>query len=717
MLSKKVDFVAAVPVWGQGLEQEMNVSILFRLEPVAAGGSYRLRLAASSAYQIFINGEFYAMGPARAGHGYYRVDEYEITEALRQESNTVDILVAGYNNNSFYWIDVPPFLAAELLRDGAVEACTAPSGSAFCGYRYAERVQKVQRYSFQRNFAEVYDYRQGRTDFSAPLPLVRADAAEKIFIERGIFYPRYEREEAKSVICTGQVSVSEKPQYFMDRAITQIGPKLKGFPMEELTVCSAWEAQKLDFTPKEKSVRRLAAASGGPAENRIPLEDNAYAVLDMGRNMSGLIGLTVRCEKETVLYVLFDEILGGGDPDRVDFLRLGTSSVVMWRLPAGTYKLLTFEPYVFRYLKIVAACGGAVVSDVHLRRVGFPMPEKRTVTDNPKIRAVFDAAVETFRQNTCDIFMDCASRERGGWLCDSFFTARAEKTLTGRSEVERNFLENFLQPASFACLPEGMLPMCYPGDHYDGVFIPNWAMWYVIELEEYFIRTGDRELIGAARERVYALLRYFRRFENGDGLLEKLESWIFVEWSRSNELVQDVNFPTNMLYVRMKRAMAALYGDRALAEEADALAGKIKELSFNGTFFCDNLVYRDGVAVPSGECTESCQYYAFHTGVATREEYPALWETLLHSFGPQRKQHNPYPEVAFSNAFIGNYLRLDLLMRFGYEQEVLENIEGYLYYMAEKTGTLWENDGDYASCSHGFASHVVCWLDRLGLLA
>ena len=30
-----------------------------------------------------------------------------------------------------------------------------------------------------------------------------------------------------------------------------------------------------------------------------------------------------------------------------------------------------------------------------------------------------------------------------------------------------------------------MLPMCYPADHYDGNFIPNWAMWFVLELEEY----------------------------------------------------------------------------------------------------------------------------------------------------------------------------------------------------------------------------------------
>jgi alpha-L-rhamnosidase len=75
--------------------------------------------------------------------------------------------------------------------------------------------------------------------------------------------------------------------------------------------------------------------------------------------------------------------------------------------------------------------------------------------------------------------MDCPTRERAGWLCDSFFTARAEKVFTGENAIEYNFLENFLLPEKFEHLPKGMLPMCYPSDHYDKVFIPNWAMWFV----------------------------------------------------------------------------------------------------------------------------------------------------------------------------------------------------------------------------------------------
>ena len=91
-------------------------------------------------------------------------------------------------------------------------------------------------------------------------------------------------------------------------------------------------------------------------------------------------------------------------------------------------------------------------------------------------------------------------------------------------------------PPKFAHLPDGMLPMCYPADHNDGVFIPNWALWFVVELEEYLARSGDRETVDALRPRVLRLFDYFKKFRNEDGLLEKLESWVFVEWSAANSL-------------------------------------------------------------------------------------------------------------------------------------------------------------------------------------
>lgn len=112
-----------------------------------------------------------------------------------------------------------------------------------------------------------------------------------------------------------------------------------------------------------------------------------------------------------------------------------------------------------------------------------------------------------------------------------------------------------------------------------------------------------------------------------------------------------------------------------------------------------------------------CQYFAFFFGVASPATHAKLWQTLCNEFGPERKKTKAHSDVHIANSFIGNVLRMELLSRAAKSQQILDESTSYLLYMADRTGTLWENDGAYASCNHGFASHVVhsLYRDVLGL--
>lgn len=172
-----------------------------------------------------------------------------------------------------------------------------------------------------------------------------------------------------------------------------------------------------------------------------------------------------------------------------------------------------------------------------------------------------------------------------------------------------------------------------------------------------------------------------------------------------------------MLYYLFKKALCELYGDESLGKEADELRKVIREKSRIDQFFCDNSVYGDdGIARLSGEITETCQYYAFFTGVASKEEDGELWNIIVNDFGPDRAKTGKWEKIHPSNAFIGNYLRCDLLRMAGLNEKLDEDIRGYFDYMAQTTGTLWEHVNTSASCNHGFASHVLVWLDHLGYM-
>ena len=314
--------------------------------------------------------------------------------------------------------------------------------------------------------------------------------------------------------------------------------------------------------------------------------------------------------------------------------------------------------------------------------------------------------------------MDCPSRERAGWLCDSYFSSITERALTGQTAVSENFLENYALPERFEFLPDGMIPMCYPADHNDGVFIPNWSLWFILQLEDYARNGGDPQLVAQLEPRVTDLLGYFSKFENENNLLEKLESWVFVEWSRANDFVQDVNYPTNMLYSTALACAGQLYGNDEWLRKSNDVREAVLNQSYNGEFFVDNAIREEnGELTITGNTTEACQYYAFFFNIATPESHPELWKKIANDFGPNRNDQVIYPTVFRANAFIGNYLRMDILSRYNLQGQLISEIQDYFYSMADLTGTLWENMQSHASCNHGFASFIayVLYRDVLGI--
>ncbi len=712
-------FLSAKPVWPEGRETEKNLFVGFRavvtLPEQDDPHGLVLRTTGSTLYRVTVNGAFCGHGPARGPHGYYRIDEWRPGELFRPGPNVLALEVAGYNANSYYLLDQPSFLRAELVLGNRILASTGGEGAAFEATILDQRVQKVQRYSFQRPFIELYhltpEWDQWRSDPGSPFtPVTCTVTQDKQPLPRRVPYTNCSIEPAVTLVSSGTMRRKGKAgKIWRDRSLTRIGPKLGGYPEKELEEVISTELQHIENQTNESLESTLLP------EQSLELSPMGFHILDLGMNRSGFPRLTIECATPVKVQVLFDEFLQNGD---VNWRRLGCVNALTYELTPGKYELESFEPYTARYLKVLATEGACTVSKIGMRtyenpdtgRAAFSAPDER-------LNHLFEAGRATFAQNAVDIFMDCPHRERAGWLCDSFFTARSAMALSGNTLVEKNFIENYLLPEHFAHLPKGMLPMCYPADHNDGVFIPNWALWFVVQLGEYLERSGDRALVDALQPRVLELFDYFKPFENEDGLLEKLESWVFIEWSEANHFVQDVNYPSNMLYAGALATTSRLYGIPALGEKAAQIRETVRQQAGRGMFFVDNAKRVEGRLEVQENRSEVCQYYAFYFSVATPESHPELWRILRDEFGPARKHTKAHGEVHPANSFIGNMLRAELLSRQGHCQQLLEESIDYLHYMAERTGTLWENVHDNASLNHGFASHIVHTLyrDVLGL--
>lgn len=677
-------------VWAEGQKNQMNRAFAFVLD-LGKKQMGEICLSAASCYKVIADGKLMGFGPNRTAHGYARAAVYPFN------AQYITVEVQSHFVPNFCWVKREPFFACVLKTESGKEYFAED----FNCFALSDRVQKVRRYSFQRGFCETYINEKDRTAlyFCKPqnaFPRVKTEKAElPHLLPSETLNPALSEIFAEKVIDSGYCKTSPEIAVYVDRTETLIGTVLEGFKRGE------WQ----DFSTDEiSSIIYLSGVKSG---------DYAYETLDFSRIVTGIVEVEIIAGNAGEVFFAFDEILSDEKLKTIKPFRGDTANVFKWTVKkAGVYNLSAFEPYAFRYANVITSAG--VKANVKVRAYENPEAGKMLFEcDDKKIERIMEAARHTFAHNAVDLLTDCPSRERAGWLSDSFFSSVAERVFTGDNKVERAFLQNYIL-ADKSGHPKGMIPRCYPADYYeeDG-FIPNWSLWYILEIYKYFTQYGYDETVEKSRANVEGILNYFVDFENEFGVLEDLKGWIFVEWSAANnsDHVNGINVPSNACYYASLLAAAKVYGIKGLKEKAEKVKDYLLKNAYVDGFFVDNLIRNEkGDIIPTENYTETCQYYMFFFKCADKHTHKELFDKMLNEYGksdnsasggnPVKKQLTP------SNMIYGVYMRLELLMREQKRVELLNECVRYFYDMTQKTGTLWENNTASASCDHGFASYV-----------
>lgn len=677
-------------VWAEGQKNQMNRAFAFVLD-LGKKQMGEICLSAASCYKVIADGKLMGFGPNRTAHGYARAAVYPFN------AQYITVEVQSHFVPNFCWVKREPFFACVLKAESGKEYFAED----FNCFALSDRVQKVRRYSFQRGFCETYINEKDRTAlyFCKPQNVffrVKTEKAElPHLLPSETLNPALSEIFAEKVIDSGYCKTSPEIAVYVDRTETLIGTVIEGFKRGECQDFSTDEISRITY---------LSGAKSG---------DYAYETLDFSRIVTGIVEVEIIAGNAGEVFFAFDEILSDEKLKTIKPFRGETANVFKWTVKkAGVYNLSAFEPYAFRYANVITSAG--VKANVKVRAYENPEAGKMLFEcDDKKIEQIMEAARHTFAHNAVDLLTDCPSRERAGWLSDSFFSSVAERVFTGDNKVERAFLQNYIL-ADKSKHPKGMIPRCYPADYYeeDG-FIPNWSLWYILEIYKYFTQYGYDETVEKSRANVEGILNYFVDFENEFGVLEDLKGWIFVEWSAANnsDHINGINVPSNACYYASLLAAAKVYGIKGLKEKAEKVKDYLLKNAYVDGFFVDNLIRNEkGDIVPTENYTETCQYYMFFFKCADKYTHKELFDKMLNEYGksdssasggnPVKKQLTP------SNMIYGVYMRLELLMREQKRVELLNECVRYFYDMTQKTGTLWENNTASASCDHGFASYV-----------
>ena len=607
-----------------------------------------LILSASAFYTVFFNNTLVSYGPERTADGYSRIREIPI----REKNINIEIVIYDYGVPSLDKDFGQSFFGCEILNEGNIVAST-DDFKAFASTKY---ISKTIKYSYQRGFVERFDLRN------------ILDKELETFEVKSIHLLNGFRDKCQyKQECFSLVKESTFTEFDKVNIPNYINPNDSNFNLNK------------DFFK----------------------EINGYKCFEyqLKQEKSGLLKFKIKSKFEGCkVFIVFDEYLIDG---KWTYGRSSCNDLITIDLDAFDGEIITSTVYSLKHLRILTNHDIEIIPFIVLIQ-NDDVPEIKK-TGNKKIDLILDAARNTFMQNALDIYTDCPGRERGGWLCDGYFTALAEKFFTGKNEIERCFLENFII-GNFDEIDKGMLPMVFPAQ--DKLFIPNWAMWFVLELEQYDLRTNEHSLVELASKKVQELLSYFEKFENEYSLLEDLRGWVFVEWSEAGteDYVKGVSFPTNMLYAAMLESVSKLYGIKDLETKASKIRENINKLSFNGKVYIDNAIRKNGkLELIKEHTSETCQYYALYFNLCNDKNFS---EFVLNELGPLRNKDS-HKDIARSNSFIGNYLRFLWLNQLNEIDRIKKEAADYFFNMASYSGTLWEKSVANASCNHGFASSIA----------
>ncbi len=255
-------------------------------------------------------------------------------------------------------------------------------------------------------------------------------------------------------------------------------------------------------------------------------------------------------------------------------------------LSGGEDELMQFDYKAFRYAEILFP-EGVVIKNIKMRTRHYPFKKRcEYKTDNEKLRSILWLCENTVKYSTQERFLDCPTREKGAYLGDLMVSGRAHATLTGETLLIKHAVENFIN-TSFIC--EGLMA-CACGSLMQE--IADYSLEFPAILNWIYSIDGDIDFLKKCAPYALGVYNYYKKYENEDGLVDKVMEWNLVDWP--SNLRDDYDFPLtrpigygvhnviNALWYGLKLAMEELY--RTLGESFDFGTERTKA-SFIKTFY------------------------------------------------------------------------------------------------------------------------------------
>jgi alpha-L-rhamnosidase len=456
-----------------------NIHTFFRREltpGVRPVRQARLYITADDCYKLYINGSFIGVGPAPAYPYDYPYNAWDVTEALKAGVRNcigVHVFYQGMHSLTFPSGDNLQGLLLQLeidYEDGSSVTCVS---DADWRCSRVDAYESRQVYGYQTAFSEHIDLRK--------LPVGWSEAGYSD-------------------------SQWQTPSAGVVPAIYSLSPQR---------------------TPPVAVFNRLP--------DRVVKMGDGHYFIDFGTELSGETAFTVSGKAGHEVEILHGEELNGDGSVRYK-MRCNCTYQEYCKLSGKPDERLEFFDYKgFRYVEVLnwpeELAGGRVWA--HERHYPFPEQASSFNSSNKLLNDIWALCRNGVRVGTIDTYLDCPTREKGGFMGDGFVTGISHLILTGDSRILRKFLKDVADTSRYCPGLHSTAPNYVNGE------LAEYSMLWPVLLEYYYQWTGDAKFVREMLPVLEGMLGYYAGYENDDGLLQDLYSKatgrysVLVDWPKN----------------------------------------------------------------------------------------------------------------------------------------------------------------------------------------
>lgn len=327
-------------------------------------------------------------------------------------------------------------------------------------------------------------------------------------------------------------------------------------------------------------------------------------------------------------------------------------------------------------------------------------------SSDPLLNQVYEACIQTQKNNTLNQLTDCPHREQSQYNGDSYLQSETLLYNFNAYPMLKKVLDDF----KYGQFHDGRFPFVFPSNFECEDFclnIPEYDLYYGCILWTVYDFYYDVDILKLYYPTLQKILQYFiNKIDSKYGLVERAAGWHISDWPYSqvdDENVSHLTVENCLVYHNLCIAakIANILSVPYAADRYHAVAVNLKQAVNTYLFDPDKMLFRDGLG--SQNCSQAANTACFYYGLLNGQDPQDLLDKIV--------------AMPFGCSVIMTNRLLHILFTHGKQEEAYRILSSqgqpsWKYMMSLNYRTIWEGFSNIESHCHAWNAYPARFMQE-----